>query len=409
VSPARAAEVVVVGAGPAGSSTAYFLARAGVDVLLVDRAEFPREKVCGDGLTPRALAVLNTMGVLPRVESAGFRADDVEVFSPDGRTTRARINVERGAPSYAVILPRITLDDMTREQAVAAGARFAGGVLIDELESDASGIVARGKRGEESVHYRADLVVIATGASTSLLARSGILARRPTAMLAARAYFEQFPVTSRSVQLRFDGVPLPGYGWVFPLPGGAANVGAGYLPTRAGGVPTAKMALERWLARPAMRALLRHAEQRGAVKGYPLRVDFLKAPAIADRVVLVGEAAGLVNPLTGEGIDYALESGQLASEHIVEALRRGSVSRDVLSAYDFALRERFGPVFHFCERVRDWFLPRPALMNVLVRLANWRPDLKAALVEVTLGGRLEVPALTPWLLARALLAPVQRR
>src|SRR5262249_8751231 len=163
----------------------------------------------------------------------------------------------------------------------------------------------------------ARLCIIATGASTALLANLGLIAKRPQVMLAARAYYEgPLPCADR-IQIRFDGVPLPGYGWVFPLSAASADVGVGYFArgfTIRRRPPNAGVAFQSFVRGRGVTALLNGAHQSGPERGYPLRVDFPELPTSAGRVLLVGEAAGLVNPLTGEGIDYALESAQIAAE-----------------------------------------------------------------------------------------------
>jgi flavin-dependent dehydrogenase len=143
------------------------------------------------------------------------------------------------------------------------------------------------------------------------------------------------------------------------------------------------------------------ARQEGPVRGYPIRVDFLHAPTHAERTLLVGEAAGLVNPLTGEGIDYALESGEIAAEHIAAMLAGGAVGQ--LGEYDEQLRARFGPVFRFCAQVRDWYC-WPPLLNLLVAVANRRPDLRLLLAQVVLGEKRPSGRGPAYTAARLLLA-----
>jgi flavin-dependent dehydrogenase len=138
--------------------------------------------------------------------------------------------------------------------------------------------------------------------------------------------------------------------------------------------------MTRFVTGRALRPLLAGARQAGPVKGYPIRVDFLRSPTFGPRTLLVGEAAGLVNPLTGEGIDYALESGQIAAEHIAAHLDQN------LTAYHQQLHARFGRIFRFSEHVRDWYCHGP-LLNLLVPLANTRPELRQLLANVVLGER----------------------
>jgi flavin-dependent dehydrogenase len=158
----------------------------------------------------------------------------------------------------------------------------------------------------------------------------------------------------------------------------------GFLPRRGSG--TASQALERFIRGKALRPLLAGARQTGPLKGYPIRVDFLNAPTVAERTLLVGEAAGLVNPLTGEGIDYALESGQIAAEHLLRAFHIADFSPTQLAEYQAHLHTRFDKIFHFSEWIRDWYC-KPPLLNLLVPLANRRPELRQLLSNIVLGER----------------------
>jgi geranylgeranyl reductase family protein len=375
-------DAVIVGAGPGGSATAHFLSRRGLDVLLLDRANFPRDKTCGDGLTPRALRVLDQMGILSEVERKGCRVGAYEVVAPNGRATSARITAEHGA----LVVPRRELDETVLRRAVDSGARFNARVTVSLVEPTSSGVRVHAEGGQT---FDGRVAVIATGAATAVLKRSGILSHQPRAMLAARAYFEDIQEEVASTfSLRFHGVPLPGYGWVFPVSKTAANIGVGFMPPRRTFKPSTHKTASQAFADFTMtleKPLLSGARQAGPMKGYPIRVDFLAAPTFAERTLLVGEAAGLVNPLTGEGIDYALESGKLAADHLASAFESGFGS-NWLPAYDRLLRDRFEKVFRFSEWVRDWYCV-PPLLNLLVPLANRRPELRQLLTSIVLGER----------------------
>lgn len=364
----RAHDAVIVGAGPGGSATAHFLAQAGLDVLLLDRADFPRDKTCGDGLTPRALRVLDQMGIFGDVSNVGCRVDGYTVVAPNGRRTSA----ELAAPG-ALVVPRFVLDELILRRAINSGARFEPGTSVTHIEPTSEGVRVHCARHA----FEARRAVIATGAATAVLTRSGILKHQPRAMLAARGYFDDLQQdVARQFELRFSGVPMPGYGWVFPIGQRQANIGVGFLPGKRSG--TAAQAMQRFTAGKHMRQVLQSARQDGPLKGYPIRVDFLRSPTTAPNTLLVGEAAGLVNPLTGEGIDYALESGTIAAEHLV--------SNASLESYERELHARFGPIFRFSEIVRDWYC-HPLLLNALVPLANNRPELRQLLARTVLGER----------------------
>lgn len=399
-------DVIVVGAGPGGSAAAYYMARRGLDVLLIDRSEFPRDKTCGDGLTPRALGVLDDMGMLGSLSECGWRTSQIAIVAPRGYSVSAAVPADGGWPSYALIVPRLLLDDAIRERALAAGAAFEGRVRVEMIERDGAGVRVLGERSGAPLVLRARAAVVATGASFKLLMRIGVLERPPQLALAARAYYEGIPDLLPDAQFRFDGVPLPGYGWIFPISGSGANIGAGIFEGgwRARRDPAAaRKAFDRFVATPTLARLLRFARRAGPVKGYPLRVDFARAPTYGDRVLLVGEAAGLVNPLTGEGIDYALESGRIAAEHLADRFAVGDLSEAAFAAYDGRLRERFQRLFVFCERTRAVFVNR-LLLDGTVRLARRRPDLRQLLTAVVLGGHKAPDAGLARMLLRALAA-----
>ena len=399
-------DVVVVGAGPGGSATAYYLARHGLKVLLLDKAEFPRDKTCGDGLTPRALAVLDDMGLLPALSQTGCRINGLEIYAPSGRSIAAPIPASNGRPAYMLVVPRLTLDNTLREHALASGASFQSQVHVTSVTPDHESVCVKGERAGQTVAFRGRVAVIATGANVKLLQHMGLLAEMPPTMVAARAYYEDLNVLSDRVQLRFDGVPLPGYAWVFPTSPRTANVGAGFFSkgkARQRVLASPQNAFTSFVQTSYLKDTLARARRVSPVKGYPLRVDFTSAPTFSERVLLVGEAAGLVNPLSGEGVDYALESGKVAAEHLIGMFARGDFSREQFEAYDRALRERFQALFQFCDRVREMVRSR-LLLDVLVRIAARRTDLKLLLIRIVLGDHTVPEKITYTKILKVLLA-----
>jgi geranylgeranyl reductase family protein len=374
------ADVVIVGAGPAGSAAAYYLARQGADVLLLDRATFPREKTCGDGLTPLALGVLAEMGLLADLEALGRTVRRVILTSPAGHVVRSVIPKVDGLPGQALVVPRLTLDDQLRRRAMAAGARFSGGAHVTGVSRAPAGrlTVTVESAGAEFTAC-AHLLIVATGANPRLLQALGLQGRLTVLARAARAYFEDIPDLDDAFAFSFPPGCLPGYAWIFPVSGACANVGViHYDRSQAARAPAALAAFQ------AADPRLCGARRLGPVKGYPLRVDFLSAPTHAHGVLIAGEAAGLVNPLTGEGIDLALESGRLAAEHAARALRAGELSAGALAPYRAALRARFAGLFRAAEWVRRLCLNAPVL-DRLCAAAPRRPAVERVLLELCLG------------------------
>lgn len=370
---------MVVGAGPAGSAAAYFMARRGLDVVLLDRAEFPRDKTCGDGLTPSATTVLRAMGVLDDLLAAGRQVTGLDVVAPGGRQAGAAIPERDGI--FAMAVPRLLLDDRLRGSAVGAGARFEGGVHATTLEADGHGVSVIGDRAGRPVVFRATMAVVATGASIGMLRHSGLLSRDPEFAIAARTYVEGSLPPGGRLQVRFDGVPLPGYGWIFPVSDTLMNVGAGAYPLPAGA--SAAGVLRAFMASPRVAEALQGGRQVGGVKSYPLRMDFARAPTFGPRSLLAGEAAGLVNPLSGEGIHYALMSGRLAAERILDMVQRGDFSPEQHEVYDRQLRQRFQEVYETCALFRRLFMRRRVL-DLIAHLARLHSGLGPRLVDLVM-------------------------
>lgn len=382
-------DVVVVGAGPAGSAAAYYLAAAGFDVLLLDKAEFPRDKACGDALTPRALAVLEDMGLLETLNQRGCRVAALDVISPGGRTVTVPVRSPSHQHEYMLIVPRLILDDILRERAIVAGAAFQGKVEVMDLRSAEGQIQIVGQQRRQAVSFQARMAVIATGASLKLLRQIGLVRHKPVMMLAARAYFEGLADLDGRVQCHFDGVALPGYGWVFPLSPSSANVGAGLIPAgffRRPNLVHSRRAFSLFTGSRSLQKMLQPARQVGPIKGYPIRVDFNRSPTYGERVLLAGEAAGLANPLTGEGIDYALESGRIAAEHASTMLSKNDFTASRFIGYDRELRGRFQRTLVGARRLGDLYL-NPFLLDRLVEVARRNPDVRSLIGDVTVGNR----------------------
>jgi menaquinone-9 beta-reductase len=387
-------DVIIIGAGPAGSSTAFHLAQHGLRVLILDKATFPRDKTCGDGIVPRALPILERMGVLRTIQQQGQVLDHLDVYAPHGQSLR--ILLPEQAQS-AVVLPRLQLDHLLLEAAIQSGAVFMPGQHVQQIQVDQDGVMIQAQ-GEV---FRGHTAVLATGASSGLFEQIGLpIPRHP--IVAARAYFEDIPTLEPVFQFRFDGVVLPGYGWIFPTGTHSANIGTGFIRAEGGPSGNVQQAFHQFVRSPALAQLLNGARQVGPVKSFPIRTDFPTARTYAERILLVGEAAGLVNPLTGDGIDFALESGEIAAEHLREMMEHGDFARMRFERYDAALRVRYQSLFQFCQRIADFSLRRRRL-NSLVMAARHFPGLAQALVRVVIGVTPTPETLTPTYILKGVL------
>ena len=396
----RQADVIVVGAGPAGASTAYHLAQAGVDVLLLEKAAFPRDKICGDGLTPRAVKQLVGMGF--DLDEPGWMKNNGLRIVGAGHRLELPWPELTSFPPYGAVRTRMDLDETLARHAEKAGARLVERTAVTGPVLDGSGRVVgvtakpvddRGRRVGDEVTYRAPVVVACDGVSSRMATAMGLERRenRPMAV-AVRAYYRtprhDDPWMESWLEL-WDGKPgesnlLPGYGWIFGLGDGTANVGLGILNTSAAFQHVDyKDLLVRWLANTPEEWGFRDENLVGTIRSAALPMGFNRKPHYTRGMLLVGDSGGMVNPFNGEGIDYALEAGHMAADTILQALALpdGPARERVLEGYATALDAAYGGYFTlgrvfakmignptFMKQATKHGLPREALMRFMLKL-----------------------------------------
>ena len=323
--PGHDCDVVVVGGGPAGAAAAARLAAGGFRTVLVDRASFPRDKVCGDFVGPMALAELADLGV---AEADAFGATStmgrLALHVDDDPPAVMSIPEVDGIPGYGRVIPRLQLDAWILEAARRAGATVWDGRKAEAVERAPDAIAVRGRGAAGPWRLRARLLLGADG-SNSMVARTlrGSVPPSQDRILAVRAYFDDVEGPDGQGDIWFRGGTFPGYHWLFPTGGGSANLGVGMV---ASTYPQSARNLREMLLRliaedASVRYRLRGARMRGRVLGHPLTTYNPRLPLVGDRTMLLGDAAGLINPLNGEGIQYALHSARWAADVASERLR----------------------------------------------------------------------------------------
>jgi len=372
-------DIVIVGAGPAGSAAAYLLAKRGLKVALLDKSNFPRDKTCGDGLTPRAVKALEAIGALDKVAQRAHRCNSITLRHSDAVEYKLSLSDLGGLPNYVMVLPRYSLDDLLRQHAVDAGAHFIPNSKVENIAHAADGTVEVHVEGRKPL--RCALSIIATGANARLLMDLGLLNGKPHVNLAARCYFENVEGLDDSIVLFFDNVRLPGYGWVFPTSPTSANIGCGVFFDDK--MPQATQLRGLIETHPYLKRLLRNAKQVGPIKGYPLRTDFSPSHGGNDWILVVGESVGLVNPITGEGIDYALESAQLAAAAILEEWK-GTVTPSIQKKYRAALAKKYRYQLALNHLAQKIYL-RAGMLDSLLKRAQKSEYLRKAIVDACFG------------------------
>lgn len=393
--PKAQADVVVVGAGPGGSAAAANLARQGLDVILLEKSKFPREKVCGDGFTPRTTRALVRLGIDTSEEAGWVHNRGLRIYG--GRVEPFQLDwpTLTDFPPYGLVRTRADFDDMLARHAVGFGAELIEEANVTEgIVDDRSGRIV-GVRTKDGAEYRAPVVIAADGNSSRLSVSMGLNKRDDRPMgVAYRAYYRS-ETRSHDDYLEswlelWDGKPrestlMPGYGWIFGMGDGTCNVGLGVLNTSKSFQRTDyRELMKRWLDNTPEEWGFREENRIGRIQGAALPMAFNRQPVYGRGLLLVGDAGGMVNPFNGEGIAYAMESAELAADAIAEAKARGfgtESAERVLHAYRTRLKAslggyyRLGTIFvkligdprimHLCT---TYGLPRKTLMRFVMKL-----------------------------------------
>ncbi len=394
----RQADVIVVGAGPGGATAASYLARAGVDVLLLEKTAFPREKVCGDGLTPRAVRQLIAMGV--DIDAPGWIKNKGLRIVGGGHRLELPWPDLAAYPSYGLVRTRLDFDEILARHAQKSGARLyertaVTGPVLDH-DGRIVGVTATpveqeshrgsGRKVGDEVTYRAPIVIAADGNSTRLSLAMGLRKRDDRPMgVAVRTYYTSPRHDDDWLESwleLWDGEPgrsalLPGYGWIFGVGDGTVNVGLGILNTSSAFQHVDyHQLLKRWLDHTPADWGFREPNRTQPIRGAALPMGFNRKPHYANGMLLVGDAGGMVNPFNGEGIAYAMESGEMAAEVITQARSRITATghERALEGYATALDQRYGG-YYTLGRVFVKAIGNPTLMQYATRHGLPRPTL----------------------------------
>jgi geranylgeranyl reductase family protein len=333
-------EVIVVGAGPGGATAASALAKQGRDVLLIDRQQFPRDKTCGDAIPSGAVEALYDLGMREKFDNAGFfDVKTLLISAREGETLEAPLNTGSKYGSDSYIVPRMDFDVLIQQHAVECGAEFCEGQVKKPLVENGKVVGVQVRSGGKTLDIRSKMVVAADGVTSSI---TRVL--RPKAnkhvdhhrAVALRAYIDGLEELPKQVEFYLYKSILPGYAWIFPLGDGKANIGLGMrLDKFRKQDKTLEQMLDTFLAMPFIKPRLHEGYTLNNVATWQLNFGSQKNLQHAyDGALLVGDAAGLINPLTGGGIDNAIISGLLAAQTIDEAFKAGDTSREFLSIYE---------------------------------------------------------------------------
>jgi geranylgeranyl reductase family protein len=350
-------DVAIVGAGPSGSACAYWLAQAGWSVCLIEKKQFPREKTCGDGLTPRSVFQLNEMGLEDVVAAHGHKFQGLRGFG-FGASLEMKWPEHPVFPGYGYTITRFNLDGLVALRAEQLGATLLNGVeavaLLEPTDTadglkGAAGVVVKDK-DDVVTEIRARYLVVGDGQNSRLGRELGTVRNKSWPMgMALRGYYTSERHDEPWIDSHLDirdpkGDVVPGYGWIFPLGDGRVNVGVGLLSTGGAwkGVNTTKLQ-EYFVAQTADAWGLNDETCCGPPTGGRLPMGLALGPRSGPNTLTIGDAAGMVNPFNGEGIAYGYETGRIAAAVVAEALLVNDAS--LLGLYDERLQSAYGDYF----------------------------------------------------------------
>ena len=392
-------DVIVVGAGPGGSSAAAYLARAGHDVLLVDKEKFPRDKPCGEAQGPMSCEILKELGVYEVMETAGcekiFRA---ELSSPGGGL--ASFTGQEG-----FCTPRKIFDNMVKNAAVKSGAELMEGFKVtDLLFEDGKVCGVKGMHQGQPVEISSKLVIGADGAHTIVGRKLGLFPQNPKYYAyALRTHYENAKGMEGKIGIYYDEYIMPAYSWIFSVGNGVVNVGNGVL---AADYEKSDHTLEELLNRfitqnKFARERLGEAREVGELKGWRLPMGRQATRNYAHGALLVGDAASFIDPFTGEGVYQALKSGKLAAEVCGKALGKNDFSEETLQDYEKKWRAAFEEDFKYAFRIQQ-MMRHPWIINHIVKLASRDKKIHDTVAGVVSSGLPTKAAFSPEMILRML-------
>ena len=388
-------DVVIVGAGPSGSSCAYWLAQAGWSVCLIEKKQFPREKTCGDGLTPRSVHQLAQMGLEPVVAANAHRYNGLRSFG-FGASLEMNWPEHPVFPNYGYTITRFNLDGLVAQRAQEHGAVLLSGVeavgLVEpgELREGAlrraAGVAVKDKETGETAEIRGRYLVVGDGQNSRLGRELGTSRNRDWPMgMALRGYYTSDRHDEPWIDSHLDirdpkGDVVPGYGWIFPLGDGRVNVGVGLLSTGGAwkGVNTTKLQ-EYFVAQTAEAWGLKDETSCGPATGGRLPMGLAVGPRVGPNTLTIGDAAGTVNPFNGEGIAYGYETGRLAAGVLGEALANDDAT--ALAHYDERLELAYGD-YYKVARAFVRIISEPKILSVCVGVGMRVEPLMKELLKI---------------------------
>ncbi len=400
-------DVAIVGAGPAGSTTSLFLAKHGIRHLIFDKAKFPRDKICGDGLSGKVVSYLKQIDEqlvyeLHESRSAFLNSWGVRFVSPDGDSVNLPFTVNGYKMDHApgFVTKRIDFDHFLVQRIDSRFGHLHENHTLTAIDSQPDGVVLTFLNGDQERTVKSKMAISAEG-DHSLIARklAGYQLERLHYFAGLRAYFKNVKGLSKEnyIELHFLKETLPGYFWIFPLPDNEANVGIAMLSRNLRKHNVKLKALFTRIIRenPLIKERFAEAQQVDKIRGWGLPLGSRKRPLSGDRFLLTGDAGALIDPFTGEGIGNAMLSGKAAAEAAAKAVADDDFSAQSLRFYDQLIQERLRSELRLSYIIQH-LVRIPWLFNFVIRRVSRNPSLQdtfsAMFNDLNMRSKLRSPA-----------------
>ena len=362
-------DILVVGAGPAGTTVANLLAQHNIRVTIVDRSKFPRDKICGDALTLPAIKVLNDLELLPSVQDQFYPLTGSRLYSKEA--IRRRNEQFHSLPFSGFAAPRLLLDQLLLEVAIEKGADFLPEVNIMTPRLDGNQVIgAVGKCNGKEISFQAKLTICADGSGGSFAGKLGLGGGRKKNPIAARAYYFGVKGMDHTVEFYYWKEFLPFYAWIFPVRDNITNIGVAMSVERNKNTHIQQV-FENFIRDMSMLTnRFESAHPISKCEAFPLQTQFAPMRSFIPGALAAGDAAGLVHPTTGEGIASALESGVIVSRHVLRILQSGDMTYKSLQHYGIELAHRYLESYRLA-RVIKFCMRSPTVALHLVKLLQY--------------------------------------
>lgn len=375
-------DVIIVGGGPAGSSLAIRLAKQNKKVLILDRASFPRDKVCGDGISGKSVVLLRELGIEEEVSKAlGAKIFGVTISSPDGTL----LDIPMTGKNYGYCVRREVFDDVLFQKAKSLVQTRENFLVTDIIQENGFVVGVKGmdSKTKEAEEFRAKVVVGADGATSVVATKLGLNEHKPEHhIVALRAYYEGVTDLTDKIEIHFiDGV-LPGYFWIFPVEAGKCNVGIGMVTkeVQKRGVKLDKLMLDAIAQNPLFSKRFENARLIGGIRGWNLPLGSTKRKSFGNGFLLIGDAASLIDPFTGEGIGNALFSAKFAAQEIDRAFKENDFSESFFETYSKHLDRELFPELKTSYNMQR-LVNFKWLLNFIVHKAKTKPKVANFIAE----------------------------